>query len=179
VTTAQAAARWLPVDAKGLAMDSNERVNVRCSAVLFRGEQVLLLRRERGATVDWVLPGGTPNRGESVASCARREVAEEAGLQVTVDRVAFVLEASNADSGTHTLDLVFTATETDRSAWPQAHEQGLAPHFVAVADLTAHALRPPIAGHLRALHAAGGTGTGAYLGNVWRPAPSETADRAQ
>jgi hypothetical protein len=38
-----------------------------------------------------------------------------------------------------------------------------------VTDLASVALRPPIAGHLRALHATGGSGTGAYLGNVWRP----------
>jgi ADP-ribose pyrophosphatase YjhB (NUDIX family) len=156
-------------------MDSNERVNVRCSAVLFRGARVLLLRRERGTTVDWVLPGGTPNRGESAASCARREVAEEAGLQVTVDRVAFVLEASNADSGTHTLDLVFTATERSHQADPVSSEPGLSPQFVPLDELGGMALRPPIAGHVRALHASGGIGQGAYLGNVWRPTDEPAA----
>jgi ADP-ribose pyrophosphatase YjhB (NUDIX family) len=150
-------------------MDSTERINVRCSAVVFRGDQVLLLQRDRGGIVDWVLPGGTPNRHESVASCARREVAEETGLHVSVDRVAFVLEVSNAGDDTHTLDLVFTATETDRNAEPQPRERGLTPQFVALTDVASHALRPPIAGHLRALHANGGIGTGAYLGNVWRP----------
>jgi ADP-ribose pyrophosphatase YjhB (NUDIX family) len=150
-------------------MDSTERINVRCSAVIFRGDQVLLLQRDRSGIVDWVLPGGTPNGHESVASCARREVAEETGLHVSVDRVAFVLEASNAADDTHTLDLVFTATETDRNAQPQPRERGLTPQFVALTDLATHALRPPIAGHLRALHATGGTATGAYLGNVWRP----------
>lgn len=156
-------------------MDSNERVNVRCSAVVFRGASVLLLRRERGTTVDWVLPGGTPNRGESVASCARREVAEEAGLQVTVDRVVFVLEASNLEAGMHTLDLVFAATEASRQADPVSNEPGLSPQFMPLEELGGLLLRPPIAGHLRALHAAGGIGHGAYLGNVWRPADDEAA----
>jgi 8-oxo-dGTP diphosphatase len=156
-------------------MDSTERINVRCSAIIFRGDQLLLLRRERNGVVDWALPGGTPNPHESVASCARREVNEETGLHVSVDRVAFVLEASNAADETHTLDLVFTATETDRRAQPEAREPGLTPDFVAVTDLASVALRPPIAGHLRALHATRGSGTGAYLGNVWRPtATAET-----
>jgi 8-oxo-dGTP diphosphatase len=137
-------------------MDSTERINVRCSAIIFRGDQLLLLRRERNGVVDWALPGGTPNPHESVASCARREVNEETGLHVGVDRV-------------------FTATETDRRAQPEAREPGLTPDFVAVADLASVALRPPIAVHLRALHATRGSGTGAYLGNVWRPtATAET-----
>lgn len=151
-------------------MDSTERVNLRCSAIVFREASVLLVCRERGDETDWVLPGGTPRPWESVASCARREVAEEAGLHVTVDRVAFVLEASNPADGIHLLDLVFTTTEIDRMAEPRALEPGLTPVFYPVEKIVGLSLRPPLAGHLRGLHASLGRGGGAaYLGNVWRP----------
>lgn len=148
-------------------MDSQERVKLRCSAIVFRNNHVLLVRR--ATQNDWVLPGGTPNVGESVASCARREVAEETGLHITVDRVAFVLEANNEADRTHLLDLVFTATEVDRDQEPRALEDGLIPEFRPVSDLPSAALRPPIAGFIRGLHGRGGRGDGAYLGNVWRP----------
>lgn len=154
--------------ARSTCMDSTQRVNVRCSAVVIRNSSVLLLSRGRGE--DWVLPGGTPRLWESVASCARREVAEETGLHVTVDRVAFVLEASNPADGIHLLDLVFTTTETDRTAAPRELERGLTPTFYPLEEIGGLPLRPPIAGHLRGLHRnAGRVGGGAYLGNVWRP----------
>jgi 8-oxo-dGTP diphosphatase len=148
-------------------MASTERVTLRCSAIVFRNNHVLLVRRV--AHSDWVLPGGNPETGESVASCARREVAEETGLQITVDRVAFVLEAHSEADGTHLLDLVFTATEVDRGAEPREREPGLIPEFRPVSDLATATLRPPIAGHIGGLHRRGGRGEGAYLGNVWRP----------
>lgn len=151
-------------------MDSANQVDVRCSAIVFRHHQILLVRRDRPGGVDWVLPGGTPKQAESVASCTRREVAEETGLLVTVQRVAFVLEAANSTDGVHLLDLVFTAVEADPTTAPCAIEPGLTPIFCPVAEIASLRLRPPIAGYLRGLHATGGRGGGAYLGNVWRPA---------
>ena len=47
--------------------------DVRCSAIVFRGQEVLLVYRVREDGDDWVLPGGTPRPGESMAASARRE----------------------------------------------------------------------------------------------------------
>lgn len=151
-------------------MQALDPFKVRCSAIVFRNDHLLPVRRDRHS--DWVLPGGTPHPGESVASCAHREVAEETGLHVTVDRVAFVLEAHNAEEQTHLLDLVFTANEVDPSASPRDVEAGLSPVFYPVVDIGDLRLRPPIAGFVRNLHARGNRGEGAYLGNVWRPRES-------
>lgn len=152
-------------------VDAVGPVNLRCSAIVFRAGQILLLLRDRGAStgVDWVLPGGTPRAGESAASCVRREVAEETGLQVSLERVAFLLEASNPLEGTHQLDAVFTCAEMDPTATPDQREAGLTPLFYPVEQIARLQLRPPIAGHVRALLARGGRGEGVYLGNVWRP----------
>ena len=58
--------------------DSDELVNVRCSALVFRGDSVLLCRRSEDEDT-WVLPGGTPRLGEGTAAAAEREVLEETG----------------------------------------------------------------------------------------------------
>jgi ADP-ribose pyrophosphatase YjhB (NUDIX family) len=58
-------------------MDQPASVDVRCSAVVFRDQDVLLVRRLRDGDDDWVLPGGTPRSGESMAACARRETLDE------------------------------------------------------------------------------------------------------
>lgn len=157
-------------------MDSTERVNLRCSAIVVRDSDLLLLCRERTGPTDWVLPGGTPRPGESLGSCARREVAEETGLFIEVARVAFVLEAANRIDGVHRVDVVFTAREPDRTALPRQLEPGLRPVFVSLDEVATLALRPPIAGHLRGLKG-NWRGGAAYLGNVWRPSGQSDAQQ--
>ncbi len=144
-------------------MDS---IDVRCSAIVFRDDAVLLVHRCK--TNDWVLPGGTPRPGESMAACARRETLEETGLSVDPARVAFVLEALGPGSTLRTIDLVFLAT-ADGHGEPVPQEPDTEALFVPLGSLPGLDVRPPVAGHLRALHARGGEPTAAYLGNLWRP----------
>ena len=149
-------------------MDQPSAVDVRCSAVVFRGQEILLVGRIRDRADEWVLPGGTPRPGESMVACARRETAEETGLAVEPARIAFVLESRGPRSGVHTVDLVFLATPSAPGQEPRSSEPELKARFVPL-DLLPHlCLRPPMAGHLRALH--GRTNhTAPYLGNLWRP----------
>lgn len=52
------------------------------SAALFRGPNVLLVQRSRGAAAGlWSLPGGHLEPGETPEEAARREVEEETGLK--------------------------------------------------------------------------------------------------
>ena len=141
---------------------------VRCSAVVFRGPEVLLVRRARNGNDDWVLPGGTPRPGESMAACVRRETLEETGLRVEPGRIALVVEANGPRSGQHTLDLVFVASLSQPGQEPQSAEPELRARFVSLGQVQHLDLRPPIAGHLRGLHS-GRTRTAAYLGKLWRP----------
>jgi 8-oxo-dGTP diphosphatase len=146
-------------------MDS---IDVRCSVIVFRDDAVLLVRRSRNGNDDWVLPGGTPRPGESMVACARRETLEETGLSVNPARVAFVTEALGPGSTLRTVDLVFLAT-ADGHGQPGPREPDLEARFVPLGQLAGLDVRPPLAGHLRALHARGGEPTAAYLGNLWRP----------
>lgn len=85
--------------------------SLRCSAIVVRNQAVLLVHRVWDGGDDWVLPGGTPRPGESMAACARREVREETGIQAEPTGVAFVLEAAEPASRLRTVDLVFMARE--------------------------------------------------------------------
>lgn len=149
-------------------MEDPAEIDMRCSAVVFRDGRVLLVHRVRGGTHDWVLPGGTPRPGESMASCARRETFEETGLPVVPGRIAFVLEALGPDERRRIVDLVFLASLA-AGGEPGPGENGLEAGFVPLSALPGLTLRPPLAGHLRALHARGPARTAAYLGNLWRP----------
>jgi 8-oxo-dGTP pyrophosphatase MutT (NUDIX family) len=148
-----------------------ENIEIRCSAIVFRQRTVLLVHRPASGADDWVLPGGTPHPGESMVACARREVREETGLSAEPSGVAFVLEASERESGIHTVDLVFLAREHGRRDSPVPVERGLEPHFVSLDELGQLDLRPPLTGHLRGLLARGAP-YAPYLGNLWRPMAS-------
>lgn len=156
-------------------------VGLRCSAVVLRDHSVLLCRRV--STPDhWVLPGGTPHRHEGTAAAVQREVAEETGLQVTAERVAFVLEVTGPGPGfedwrdglDHLVEIVFYASLRHPAAEPRQTEDGLEPRFVPLTELSKLTLLPPVGGQIRSMVPLGRRwygappGTAPYLGNVWR-----------
>jgi 8-oxo-dGTP diphosphatase len=150
-------------------MPAGEEMTIRCSAVVLRRRDVLLVRRTTGRTIDWVLPGGTPRRGESLAVCAAREVQEETGLTIHPVRVAYVLETMPPDGLRRTIDVVFAALEPPIRRRPAGSEPGLQPVFVPVDRLTELELRPPLADQLHALASLGMPATGSYLRTPWLP----------
>jgi 8-oxo-dGTP diphosphatase len=62
-------------------------------AIVLHEGRVLLVKRGRPPGVGkWSLPGGLVDLGESTADAARREVAEECGIDVRVGAVAGMVE---------------------------------------------------------------------------------------
>lgn len=63
---------------------------MRAQVVLLRGGHILMARHVHGERVYWVLPGGAVEPGEDVEGAAVREVLEETGLVVALERLLFV-----------------------------------------------------------------------------------------
>jgi ADP-ribose pyrophosphatase YjhB (NUDIX family) len=62
-------------------------------AVVFRGEEVLLVRRgQEPARDSWSLPGGLVELGETLEGALKRELEEETGLTVKILGITAVLE---------------------------------------------------------------------------------------
>jgi 8-oxo-dGTP pyrophosphatase MutT (NUDIX family) len=67
------------------------RFNFRVAGVAYRGERVLLQRVE-GVTDYWFLPGGRVEMLESASQALVREVREELGVGVRVERLLWIVE---------------------------------------------------------------------------------------
>lgn len=148
---------------------------IRCSALLRRADELLLVRHTRGDRAYWVLPGGRPQAGEVASATVEREVHEESGLRVSVGRIVFVWEGIARDRGLRLVELVFAAELAGRGRAPRSQGALELPRFVAFEELGSIKLYPPVAGYLRAIQRYG-LGQGAqYLGNLYRrdePMPS-------
>jgi ADP-ribose pyrophosphatase YjhB (NUDIX family) len=142
---------------------------VRCSVIVLRQHAVLLVHRTRRGLDDWVLPGGTPDEGESLTACARRELLEETGLSANLSQVALVVESVQPGSSRRALDIVFLATEPVLGR-EHSRESGLEPRFVPPGQLAGIDLHPALVGHLYRLLDHGPHGRVPYVGNFWRQA---------
>jgi len=157
--------RWRPP----MTTAEEPPVELRCAVAIVRGDAILLLHRPGNG--DWVLPGGRPRQHESMASCARREVREETGLDVHPNRCGLVLEVNDPVTRRRIVELVFVADEFDAQARVEA-EPGRHASWVSWEQLKTLPLRPPIAGHLPELGKRRGD-YARYLGNMWRPMGTE------
>ena len=71
---------------------------VGASAAIFRGDEILLIQRGKGAfTGLWSLPGGHVEPGERAGEAARREVQEETGVDAVIDGLVTVHDVIHRD----------------------------------------------------------------------------------
>ena len=89
------------------------------------GGKVLLVRR-KNSPYGWAIPGGFIDYGESAEDAARREIKEEAGIEVTNLEQFHVYSDPSRDPRFHTITTVFTAKSDEiPAAGDDAAETGL------------------------------------------------------
>jgi len=73
---------------------------VGAGALIHKGQKVLLVKRRYEPNKGrWALPGGMVELGEPVEDAVRREVKEEVGLDVRLERLLDVLDDVHRDAG--------------------------------------------------------------------------------
>jgi ADP-ribose pyrophosphatase YjhB (NUDIX family) len=71
--------------------------------VLVEEESILLVRQTVNRDREWSLPGGRLEPGETLEQCLKREVREETGLEVRLNRLLYVCDRMEPDR--HTLHI--------------------------------------------------------------------------
>ncbi|HEX6311839.1 MAG TPA: NUDIX domain-containing protein [Acidimicrobiia bacterium] len=112
-------------------------VEVSVGAVARRDDAILLVRRGRGpAAGEWSIPGGRVHFGEELHEAVVREVAEETGLEVVVERFLGWVERLGADPDPyHFLILDFLVSVLDPAQEPVAGDDAAEVAWVPPGDL--------------------------------------------
>ncbi|MET9779120.1 NUDIX domain-containing protein [Streptomyces sp. NPDC006367] len=59
------------------------RIRIRTGALVFCGDDIALIRRDRAASIHYTLPGGNVEDGEDLQQALSRELDEELGLDIS------------------------------------------------------------------------------------------------
>jgi ADP-ribose pyrophosphatase YjhB (NUDIX family) len=141
----------------------------RVSVVVLRNndKEILLVKHRKGSRQYWVLPGGRLEYGETFHECAIRELKEETGLEVSVERFLFLSEAIAPDRSRHIVNVYLKAKVTG-GTMKIGNEPVLAGvDFVPLANLDKMTLFPPIGPILLQSIPDGFSESIKYLGNLW------------
>jgi 8-oxo-dGTP diphosphatase len=75
---------------------------VRCAGIVEKDDEFLLVHSQYDDELFWIFPGGGLEPGERLRDCVKREVLEETGLDVEVEKLVFINETPpSKDSMVH------------------------------------------------------------------------------
>ncbi len=139
----------------------------RVSVIVIQDERILLVKHRKGNRQYWVLPGGRLEYGETFFECAVREIKEETGLDVQVERFVFLSEAIAPDRLHHIVNIYLKAKVVG-GIMKLGNEPVLAGvDFIALSELERIVLFPPIGKVILESLPSGFQNGIEYLGNLW------------
>jgi ADP-ribose pyrophosphatase YjhB (NUDIX family) len=121
---------------------------VAVGAVVLRERELLLVRRGHGpAAGEWSIPGGRVEFGEGLHEATVREVREETGIDVVIDRFLGWVErieepGPDGADGYHFVILDFAAAVLEEGQELRAGDDAAEAAWVDIGDLDGRALVP-------------------------------------
>ncbi|MFF2927623.1 NUDIX domain-containing protein [Streptomyces celluloflavus] len=105
-------------------------IRTSAKAVILHDDHILLVRAVWDDQECYFLPGGGQHPGENLGDAVRREVDEETGLAVTVERLLWLREYIGAhhdhpvqEANTHRIEAIFLCTPTSYPGQLGGHAQ--------------------------------------------------------
>ena len=141
----------------------------RVGVIVFSEDEksLLLVRHRKGNRQYWIIPGGRLEYGETFHECAVRELKEETGLDVEVEKFVFLSEAIAPDRSRHIVNIYIKA-KVIGGELKLGNEPVLAGvDFIALSELERITVFPAITKNIVDALSQGFSGDIKYLGNLW------------
>ena len=139
----------------------------RVSAIVISEEdKILLVKHRKGNKMYWVLPGGRLEYGESFETCAIRELKEETGLVIVVDKFLYLSEAIAPDKSRHIINVYVSGHVTGGQLQVGKDRVLAGVEWVPLSDLQTLTLFPPISKHILETQSKPAHDL-KYLGQLW------------
>lgn len=90
-----------------------KRVNVVSAFIYDSNENILIVKNRKGDSFYWSLPGGAVEGEETLEQAVIREVKEETGFDIAVDKLHSIREVLFEERGHHALIITFYAKIID------------------------------------------------------------------
>lgn len=143
-----------------------KEIRIRVAVVIIEDGKILLVRHHKEGRKYWLLPGGGVDYGETLVECAKRELREEANLEVEIGDLLFINESIPPDQHRHVLNLYFRGRIVGGSLRIGQEAILDAIEFVDLSQLDSLALYPNVKQEIQALDA-GIKPKVLSLGNRW------------
>jgi ADP-ribose pyrophosphatase YjhB (NUDIX family) len=134
------------------APEGERKPTIRVSGLLSLEGSILMVEQGRGDERYWLLPGGGVQFGETLSDALRRELQEELGLRVGVQRLVAIVESISPepDYAKHVVHLIFQIS-APAEALPEPQDvKVLNARFLNEFQLQSADVRPPITEFLSA-----------------------------
>ena len=146
---------------------------IRVSAILRRGNRILLCRHDKGGREVWLLPGGGVHGGETLVAALQRELTEEVGIEDELPvegpvAIADSISPAGASYSKHVVHIIFAGYLGGRSLeYVTSQDAAVRGHRLFDLDeLLGLAVHPPIQRFLARWEPGDPT---VYLGRLWAP----------
>jgi ADP-ribose pyrophosphatase YjhB (NUDIX family) len=125
----------------------DEKPTIRVAGLLIHQGSILMVEQGRGDDRYWLLPGGGVRFGETLSDALRRELREELGMRVGVQRLVAIVESISPDPdyAKHVVHLVFEISAPTEDLPQPQEDKVLNARFLSEFQLQSADVRPPIA----------------------------------
>jgi 8-oxo-dGTP diphosphatase len=90
-------------------MEKKKIIVPRVGLIVIEDESILLVKSDYGTGLFWTVPGGGLDFEESLENCGVREIKEETGLDVKIERFLYLREYIPHNDKDHVIDMYFLA----------------------------------------------------------------------